>query len=61
MSNSAKDFLIMEYKDTIRQLNATIAEQGEIIVLLKEMLSAGNAATANPQEQVASTSAMEMS
>ena len=53
MANSAKDSLIMEYKDTIRQLNTTIAAQGEIIVSLKEMLSAGNAATANHQEQVA--------
>lgn len=53
MANSAKDSLIMEYKDTIRQLNTTIAAQGEIIVSLKEMLSAGNAATANLQEQVA--------
>lgn len=53
MANSAKDTLIMEYKDTIRQLNTTIAAQSEIIVSLKEMLSVGDAAAAKLQEQLA--------
>jgi transposase/uncharacterized coiled-coil protein SlyX len=43
----------MEYKDTIRQLNSTITAQSELILSLKEMLSASNTATANLQEQVA--------
>lgn len=41
--------------------DAKIATQREIIVSVKEMLSVSNPATANLHEQVAATSAMEMS
>lgn len=45
--------LIMEYKDTIRQLNNTIEAQSQLIVSRKETLNANTTATQNLQEQVA--------
>ena len=49
MANHAKDSMIMEYKDIIRQLNTTIQNQGKLIASLQKMLRASNAATANLQ------------
>lgn len=53
MANNAKNSMIMEYKDTIRQLNNTIEAQSQLIVSRKEALNASTTAPQNLQEQVA--------
>ena len=43
MSPSAKDIQFRELKDTISQLNMTIASQNQLIMSLQESINAANA------------------
>ena len=49
---SAKDTKLLEYKDTIAQLNTTISAQNTLIVSLQETVNNCNTTIANLQEQV---------
>jgi uncharacterized coiled-coil protein SlyX len=55
VSTSAKDIQFRELKDTISQLNITIASQNQLIVSLQESVNAANAQEA---EHLRSTAAL---
>ena len=52
MAASAKDTKLLEYKDTIAQLNTTINQQNALIASLHETINQCNTTIANLQEQV---------
>lgn len=52
MARNAADSRLMEYKDTISQLNMTIRSQNELITSLHETIDSNNAAMALMQEKL---------
>lgn len=52
MARNAADSRLMEYKDTISQLNMTIRSQNELITSLRETIDSNNAAMAVMQEKL---------
>ena len=52
MARNAADSRLMEYKDTISQLNMTIRSQNELITSLRETIDSNNAAMALMQEKL---------
>ena len=52
MARNAADSRLMEYKDTISQLNMTIRSQNELIASLRETIDSNNAAMAVMQEKL---------
>ena len=52
MARNAADSRLMEYKDTISQLNMTIRRQNELIASLRETIDSNNAAMAVMQEKL---------
>ena len=52
MAKDPKDSKIMEYKDTISQLNMTIKSQNELIVSLRQTIDANNEAMAVMNEKI---------
>ena len=52
MAKDPKDSRIMEYKDTISQLNMTIKSQNELIVSLQKTIDSNNEAMAVMNEKI---------